>query len=84
MKEEIIKLLESIELNNEEGNENFEIYEEIKNDFEYAINKVKESDEDLDLYEEIKEKVNTINAQETDFRKYRMLKSLNRRIIAML
>lgn len=84
MKEEIIKLLESIELNNEKGNENFEVYEEIKNDFKYAINKVKESDEDLDLYEEIKEKVNTINAQETDFRKYRMLKSLNQRIIAML
>lgn len=84
MKEEIIKLLESIELNNEKGNENFEVYEETKKDFEYAINKVKESDEDLDLYEEIKEKVNTINAQETDFRKYRMLKSLNKRIIAML
>lgn len=84
MKEEIIKLLESIKLKNEEGNENFRTFAEIQEDFKYAIDKVKESDEDLDLYEEIKEKVNKINEQETDFRKYRILKSLNSRIIAML
>ncbi|MBO5349005.1 MAG: hypothetical protein J6A89_04210 [Clostridia bacterium] len=84
MKEEIIKLLESVELKNEEGNENYSNYADIKNDFEYAINKVKESDEDLELYEKIKEKVNTLNAQETEFRKFRIAKSLSKDIIAVL
>lgn len=84
MKEEIIKLLENIELNNEEGNENFKMYEEIKKDFEYAINKIKESNEDLDLYEEIKEEINKANEQKTDFRKYRVIKNLSTKIIAIL
>lgn len=85
MKEEIIKLLESIRLNDvEKENENYESFMTIKEDFQYAINKIKECNEDTALYEEIKEKISAINEQETDFRKYRIAKSLSRKIIAEL
>ena len=87
MKEEMLKLLKSINLELNKEDEDYEHYKSIKEEFEYAINEVEKTSEHNMIFNEldsIKEQVEKINTATSDFKKFKYINKLQRNLIALV